>query len=104
MWAAVGLAIALPAVTSADPDSRLIIGVVSVVLPLAAALAAVAISGGRYRLAGLLLLLSVATPTYFLWVVNIPALIVGCGLVIRGRGNPRRARDPWRSGSSAPAS
>jgi hypothetical protein len=104
VWAAVGLAIALPSVGTANPDARVVIGVFSVVLPLLAALAAVALGRGRYRLAGLLLLLSVATPTYFFWVANVPALGAGCWLLIRGRGSPRKGRDPLPSGNSAPAS
>jgi hypothetical protein len=103
VWAGVGLAIALTALRS-TPDAPVVIWVCSVALPLLAVLAVVALIRERYRLAGFLLVLSAATPTYFFWVVNLPALVVGCGLLIRGRGSPRRDRDPSLSGSSAPAS
>ena len=54
----------------------------SVAFPLAAVLASIALARGRNRTAGLMLLLSVGTPTYFAYVLNVPALLVGLALLL----------------------
>ena len=46
----------------------------------AAVAAAVALRRGALRWAGVFLLLSVATPTYFAWALNLPALVIGLRL------------------------
>jgi hypothetical protein len=65
-----------------NPDVRVPVGIASVAFPLAAALAYVALVRRRARAAGLLLLVSVLTPTYFAWVLNVPALLVGSALLL----------------------
>jgi hypothetical protein len=82
MWAALGAMIAIPSIGSVNPDARVALGILSVACPLAAALAARALARHRDRLAGVLLVMSVATPTYFAYVVNLPALVVGLALLI----------------------
>lgn len=86
-WAVVGFAIALPSLASVDSGARVVVGVASVVFPLCAVSAGMAAARGNLRAAGVLLLLSVATPTYFVWPVNLVPLVVGVALVL----TPRRA-------------
>ena len=82
-WAVVGAAVALIPLPQVNADARLVIGVMGVVFPACAAAAAVALRRRRARLAGGLLLLSVLTPTYYLYVLPIPALVVGVILLVR---------------------
>ena len=84
-WAVVGFAIAAAALVQVDPGSRVLVGVASVLFPLCAVLAAVAVERNRPRAAGVLLLLSGATPTYFMWVVNLFPLMLGAALVLAPR-------------------
>ena len=81
-WAVIGLVVALASFPRTNSDSVLLVGVASVAFPLAAAIASVALGAGRDRAAGLLLLVSVATPTYFAWVLNVPALLLGLTLLV----------------------
>jgi hypothetical protein len=80
-WALAGAVIALSAVPRANPDARWLVGLASVAFPAMALAAAAAVRRGARRSAGLFLLLSVGTPTYFLWVVNVPALLAGIALL-----------------------
>jgi hypothetical protein len=82
VWAVVGAVVALPALSMVTADARVIVGAASVLGPLAAAGAAVALQRQRDRLAGALLLVSALTPTYFAWVLNVPALVVGVMLLV----------------------
>ena len=82
VWAVVGALIALSALPQANADARWLVGVASVVFPGAALVAAVALRRGALRWAGAFLLVSVATPTYFAWPLNLPALVVGLRLVM----------------------
>ncbi len=82
VWAAVGSAVALLSLRFVNQDARAIVGIASLLGPLTALLAATALARRQDRLAGLLLLVSVATPTYFAWVLNVPALLTGLGLVV----------------------
>ena len=88
-WAVIGLVVALASFPRTNSDSVLLVGVASVAFPLAAAIASVALGAGRDRAAGLLLLVSVATPTYFAWVLNVPALLVGLALLVVPRKTMR---------------
>ena len=63
-------------------------------LPLTAVLAASALRRERDRVAGIFLLVSAATPTYFFWPVNLPALITG-----RVAGHPRASEPSKGPGS-----
>ena len=82
VWAAVGATVALGSLGAVNPDARAIVGIVSVLGPLSALLAATALAHHLDRLSGLLLLVSAATPTYFAWVLNVPALLVGLALIV----------------------
>jgi hypothetical protein len=82
VWGVVGSAVALGALPHVNSDARWAVGIASLAFPMCALVAAVMLRSGRDRLAGLLLLLSVATPTYFAYVLNLPALIVGMWLVL----------------------
>src|SRR5687768_7789221 len=95
VWAVVGALVASSAVPDVNRDARWFVGVASVVLPAAAAAAAVALRRGALRWAGVLLLISVATPTYFAWALNLPALVAGLGLTLAPSsldGSPRPTR------------
>jgi hypothetical protein len=81
VWAAAGAAVALLSFGSVNEDARVIVGSATLLGPLAALLASTAVGRCQDRLAGLLLVISVATPTYFAWVLNVPALVVGLGLL-----------------------
>ena len=83
IWAIVGALVALTPLPSVNADARLLIGVMGVVFPAGAAAAAYALHKRRDRLAGGLLLASVLTPTYYLYVLPIPALIFGVILLVR---------------------
>ncbi len=84
-WALVGFGVAVIFLAQVNPDARLLVGVASVVFPVCALLAGVAAAHGRARAAGVLLLLSAATPTYFVWPVNVLALVAGAALVLAPR-------------------
>lgn len=94
VWAIVGFGVAMSALSDVNRDARVLVTAFSIVGPLCAVGAAWLIHKGQLRWAGLLLVISVATPTYFAFAINIPALIVGIALIIRGsqtRSRPRHA-------------
>ena len=64
----------------------------SIVGPIAALAAARLILRCRDRLAGLALVVSVITPTYFAAALNLPALICGVALLILPLANSKDAR------------
>jgi hypothetical protein len=82
VWALVGALVALPSVPHSTPDGWWLVALASVLFPAAAAAAAVALRRGATRFAGVLLLVSVATPTYFAWALNVPALVAGLVLTL----------------------
>lgn len=81
LWAAVGAAIALASLDGVNADARPIVGVASILGPLAAVLASRSVARAADRVAGGLLLMSVLTPTYFAYVLNLPALVIGIALL-----------------------
>jgi hypothetical protein len=85
VWAGVGAAVALGSRGEVNSDARLLVGAASVVGPLAAVGAAWLLTRGADRPAGVLLLVSVLTPTYFAWVLSVPALVVGLALLAAPR-------------------
>lgn len=82
LWAAAGAAIAVASMSNVNDDAKVLVGVASVVFPLCAVGAAVALERRRDRLAGALLVVSAATPTYFAYPLNLVALVVGAVLLI----------------------
>lgn len=86
LWRVVGLVIALRGLGDVNADAKLWVGVASVVLPLCAGLAGVLIIGHRsLGVASGLLFLSIGTPTYFAWAVNLIPIVLIVGLVIAVR-------------------
>jgi hypothetical protein len=81
-WGVVGAMIAIASLRSVNPGARLLVATFAVACPVAAVLAAPALAGHRDQVAGLLLVISCATPTYFFWIVNLPALVVGLALLV----------------------
>lgn len=81
VWAGVGAAIAIPSLATVNADARLLVGTAAILGPLAAVGAWQLLQRQADRMAGALLLVSVLTPTYFAYVVNLPALVVGLLLV-----------------------
>jgi hypothetical protein len=82
MWAGVGLALALSSLPAVNADARVFVGLACLFGPAAAILAAFALEHRRTRAAGVLLVLSVVTPTFFAYVLNIPAFAVGLTLLV----------------------
>lgn len=80
-WAVMGAAVAWTALPQVNADARLGVGAASVVGPIAALGAAAAVRSGKARVAGALLLVSVLTPTYFAYVLSLPALLAGIALL-----------------------
>ncbi len=95
-WGALGFGVALGSVPHLVGDARLLVGIASVVLPAAAIGAALAVARDHPRGAGVLLVISAATPTYFAWVLNIPALVVGLVLVVAPQALVRHRRSAPR--------
>lgn len=93
VWALVAFTVAAVSVAEVSTDALLFVGAASVVLPLAAFLAGVAAAHDRLRVAGALLVLSAATPTYFAWVLNIPALVAGVVLLVAPGMIVKRSRE-----------
>lgn len=81
VWAGVGAAVALVSLGGVNEDARILVGSASVVGPLAAVAGACSLRRNADRLAGAALLVSVLTPTYFAYPLNVPALLVGLALV-----------------------
>jgi len=85
-WGVVGAGVALYALSDVNSDVRILVAVLSVVLPGASIAAAVAIQRDRPTVAVLLLLVSALTPTYSAWALNlIPLLIVATIMLPRWR-------------------
>lgn len=83
VWVVAGSAVALGSLGNVNHDARLLVGLAAVVGPLLAVWAAVRLSKHADRSAGVLLVVSaVLTPTYFAYVINLPALVVGVLLVL----------------------
>jgi hypothetical protein len=85
VWAAVAFVVAIGSLDTVNPDSRLLVGAATIVGVLAAVAAARQLARGSDRSAGLLLLVSVLAPTYFAWILNVPALVVGLVLLAAPR-------------------
>jgi hypothetical protein len=81
VWVVIGSVVAVTALPTVNDDARVLVGLASVVFPMCAVGATVALLRRHDRLAGLLLVLSVATPTYFAYPFNLPALVVGIALL-----------------------
>lgn len=79
-WAVIGAVVALAAIPEVNDDAKALVALASVGFPLCALGAALALRRHRDRAAGMPLLLSVATPTYFAYPLNVPALVVGIAL------------------------
>ena len=85
LWAVTGATVALSALGNVNDDARAVVTLASIAFPLCALAAAVLLDRRHDRLAGLLLLISVATPTYFAYAVNLPPLVVGVALLVSPR-------------------
>ena len=97
-WAMVAFTVAVVSLANVGTDALVVVGAASVLLPLAAFLAAIAAALDQLRVAGALLVISAATPTYFAWVLNIPALLAGAVLLAAPGMIVRRSRElPWRA-------
>lgn len=81
VWAVSGFSVAMGGLSRVSNDARWLVMTASIVGPLSAFGAAVLIRRGLLRWAGGLLIISVATPTYFAWPLNVPALVFGLLLI-----------------------
>jgi hypothetical protein len=77
MWAAVGLAIASMGIGTVNRDARLLVFAATAVGVGSAVFAARLLLRGRSRWAGLCLVVSIITPTWFAAVLNLIPLTVG---------------------------
>ena len=83
VWVVAGAVAGLGSLGGVNADARWLVGAASIVGPLLGAVAALVLGRRADRSAGALLLLSaLVTPTYFAYVLNIPALVVGGVLVV----------------------
>ncbi len=82
MWAVVGALIAFSALPDVNADARLLVGLASALGPIAAFGAAITVSRHFDTWGGVLLITSVITPTYFAWVLNVSALLLGLILLL----------------------
>jgi hypothetical protein len=90
VWGLVGLVIALGGLSDVNADAKMWVGVASILLPLCAGLAGAFILGHRHlSVAGGLLFLSIGTPTYFAWAVNLIPIVLIVGLAIAVRQHTR---------------
>ncbi len=93
-WAVVGAAVAIAGLPGVNDDARVAVGAASVAFPLCAVGAAMLLRRGREHAAGLLLVASAATPTYFAFALNVPALLIGAvllvapGILLQGEPEP----------------
>ena len=85
VWAGVGLLVALAALGSVNRDARPLYLAATAVGVGSALVASRMVKRHEDRLAGLLLIVSVITPTTFAWIIALPALLVGIGLLIAPR-------------------
>jgi hypothetical protein len=90
MWAIIALGIALSA--DVEPDARWIVLPLSVLGPAAAATAGGLVLRGQDVWAGMALVASAATPTYFAWPFSAVAFAAGLTLMIAGRNDVRAGR------------
>jgi hypothetical protein len=82
VWAVTGAIVALASLPSVNPDARWLVAAASLAFPTAALFAGViARRGASLRWSGVLLLISTGTPTYFFWVINLPAFAAGLALL-----------------------
>jgi hypothetical protein len=81
VWAVVGFTVALRSIGAVDADARVLVLTACVVRSASAVMASAAVNSRHERLAGVLLVVSVITPTFFSWVLNVPALVVGAMLI-----------------------
>lgn len=82
LWGVLGAGVALYALSDVNADVRILLGVLSVVLPGASIAAALAIHRDQPTLAVVLLLISVATPTYFAWALNLIPLVIVASITL----------------------
>ena len=79
-WACAALLaiVATSGLSGTTDDARVLVSILSIVLPGCAAGAGFALAKGHAALAGFLLVISVATPTWAAWPVSLlPLLLVG---------------------------
>lgn len=81
VWGVAALLLALTSLSGVNSDARPIVATASVVFPLASIAAAIVATRDRLRLAGALLVVSSAAPTYYFWIANLPALVLGAFLM-----------------------
>ena len=81
VWAVVGFTVGLRSIRAVNADARVLVLTACVVGSASALMASAAVASRHERFAGVLLVVSVITPTFFAWVLNIPALLGGAVLI-----------------------
>jgi hypothetical protein len=82
VWSVLGFIVGLTALPSVNADAVVLFAVACAVGPACALFAALALRNLRDRLAGVMLAISVVTPSVFAWPLNLAALLVGLAVVI----------------------
>ena len=82
LWAVMGATVGFSSLANVNGDARALITLACIAFPLCALGGAVSLDRRHDRLAGLLLLISVATPTHFAYAVNLLPLVVGVALLV----------------------
>jgi hypothetical protein len=95
VWAVVALSVGLATLGSYNSDVHLLVIAACIVGAGSAVLASLTVAHRHDRIAGTLLIVSVIAPTSFAWALNLPALLVGAGLVL---APSMLLRDPHRAG------
>jgi uncharacterized membrane protein YhaH (DUF805 family) len=92
-WAVIGSVIAWRAIGDVNADAKPWVGLATTILPLSAVAAALLVKRCRnLGVAGLLLFLSIGTPTYEAYIVNVLPIILIVGLVAaRPKDRSKRA-------------
>ena len=83
LWVVAGSVVAVGSLANVNDDARPLVAVAAIVGPLLSIWAAARLSQHADRSAGVLLVVSaVVTPTYFAYVINLPALVIGAVLAL----------------------
>lgn len=90
VWATLGMAIASMGLGAVNSDARLLVFAATVIGVGSALVAAVLLLWGHVRWAGLCLLISVVTPTWFAAALNLVPLVMGL-LLVSGRWSASRS-------------
>ncbi len=101
IWGGLGAVLSWPGIRDANAGAKRWILLASIALPLCAIGAALLVKRRAHLgVAGLLLCLSIGTPTYFAWVLNVIPILLIIAVVIAVRVDQRLKVHPGHEGPS----